>query len=244
MKTFALTLFAMIGLASAAMADPAQDGNTAFAQGDYAAAVRSYETAIAAGTTSAGLYYNLGMAQVRDSERPAAAVSFRRAIMLDPQMIDARMALSELEKSQGVSVRTGWPEKVAEKAPLQPLMIAGNVIAWAGAFLFLFGIFRKSGKVLPIFAAVVFVLLGGAMLAAGYLADPKIQEARSGVISADGGTALLSAPADQSDTITKLPACSPVKILKQSGDWTYCEASGGQKGWTSAKAITPVLPAT
>lgn len=242
MKTLTWSFIAMMLLAATGLADAVQDGNTAFAQGDYAAAVRSYETAIAAGTTSAGLYYNLGMAQVRNSERPAAAVSFRRAIMLDPQMIDARMALSELEKSQGVSVRTGWPEKVAEKAPLQPLMIAGNVVAWAGAFLFLFGVFRKGGK--AIFAAVVFVLLGGAMLAAGYLADPKIQEASAGVISADGGAALLSAPADQSDTIAKLPACSPVKILKQSGDWTYCEASGGQKGWTSAKAITPVLPAT
>ncbi len=244
MKIAVLPFLTMICLATAALADPVQEANEAFSKGDYAAAVRSYEAALSSGAASAGLYYNLGMAQVRNGERPAAAVSFRRAIMLDPQMIDARMALSELEKSQGVAVRAGWPEKVAEKAPLKPLVIAGNVIAWAGAFLFLFGVFRKSGKVLPIFAAVVFVLLGGAMLAAGYLADPRIQEARSAVVSAEGGTTLLSAPADQSETITKLPACAPVKLLKQSGDWAYCEADGGLKGWTSAKAVIPVLPAT
>ena len=51
---------------------------------------------------SAGLYYSLGIAEQKDGQRAQAAVNLRRAIMLDPRMVDARMALSEIERSQGV----------------------------------------------------------------------------------------------------------------------------------------------
>ena len=115
-------------------ADTIQDGNAAFAKGEFAAAIRAFESALATQGPSAGLYYSLGIAQQKDGQRPQAAVNFRRAIMLDPRMVDARMALSEIERSQGVpSVPSSWRELVAERAPLRLLMIAGCALAWLGS---------------------------------------------------------------------------------------------------------------
>lgn len=244
MKISACSFLALLLCAVAAFADAVQDGNAAFAQGDYTAAARAYETALSSGPKSAGLYFNLATAQLKAGQKPDAALNLRRALMLDPRMIDARMALSELEKSQGINIRSGWEDTVAEKAPLRPLVYAGAGLAWLGAFLFLFGLFKRGKRVLPIFAAVLFVVLGGGLVAASYLADPLIREAGTGVVSAEAGATLLSTPADQSKVITKLPACAPVRILRESGEWTYCQAADGAKGWTSAKSLTPVLPAT
>ena len=83
-------------------ADTIADGNAAFAKGDFPAAIRAFESALATQGPSAGLYYSLGIAEQKDGQRAQAAVNLRRAIMLDPRMADARMALSEIDRSQGV----------------------------------------------------------------------------------------------------------------------------------------------
>ncbi len=226
-----------------AMAAPIEDGDAAFAKGDYAAAVRAYDTALASGPASAGLYYNLAMAQLKDAHRAEAAVSLRRALMLDPRMIDARMALSELEKSQGVSIRPDWRDKLAEKAPLRVLFIGGAVLAWGGAFLLLWGFFPGGRRALRLAGGVVIFLLGAGIFAAAYLSDPRIAGAKDAVVSADGGTSLLASPADQSAPVTRVPECAPVRILQRSGEWTYCESPAGEKGWTASSSLVPVLPA-
>lgn len=244
MKTIFLSSLVALVFAAVSLADTIQNGNSAFAAGDYAGAARAYETALSAGPKSAGLYFNLASAQLKEGKKADAAVNLRRALMLDPQMVDARMALSELEKSQGVVVQSGWEQTVAENAPLWGVAIVGCGLAWLGAFVFLFGVFKSRGKLLPIFAALVCLALGGGLLFASYWADPLIREAKSGVVSAENGVTLLAAPADKSTTVAKLPACAPVKILHESAGWAYCETTEGAKGWTSAKDLTFVLPST
>ena len=232
----------VVVLAIPALAGALEDGNAAFAKGDYVAASRAFDTALASGPVSAGLYYNLAMAQLKEARRPEAAVSLRRAIMLDPQMIDARMALSELEKSQGIAIRPDWRDTVAERAPLNTLFIGGALLAWLGAFLLLRGFFPGGRRGLRLAGGMAVFVLGAGIFAVGFLSDPRIQSARDAVVIADGGTALRASPADQSDAVTKLPECAPVRVLQRSGEWTYCQAPSGEKGWTATAALIPVRP--
>ena len=140
-----LSLVCLLVVAMSVQADTIQDGNASFAKGDFAAAIRAFESALATQGPSAGLYYSLGIAKQRDGQRAQAAVDLRRAIMLDPRMVDARMALSEIERSQGVpSVPASWREFVAERAPLKVLLITGCALAWLGAFPLLFVSFREG----------------------------------------------------------------------------------------------------
>ena len=83
-----------------------------------------FRSALSTNGSSAGLYYNLAMAEQKSGRRAEAALSLRRALTLDPRMIDAQIALSEIERSQGVPLTTSsWREIVAERAPIRTLLI-------------------------------------------------------------------------------------------------------------------------
>jgi tetratricopeptide (TPR) repeat protein len=239
--------FSLVGLLLTALwakADTLQEGNAAFAKGDYPAAIRAFESTLAARGPSAGIYYSLGTAEQKDGQYPRAAANFRRAILLDPRLGDARIALSEIERSHGVSsVPSSWRERVAERAPLKALLVAGSIVAWLGAFLLLFTVFARGGRFLPLAGAMSLVAAGVGLFAVGFLADPRVCEKNVAVVSQKEGAALLSSPADQSPAILRLPGASPVRVLGRSGEWTYCGAPAGERGWIPSKSLEAVVPA-
>lgn len=243
-----LTALAVLTLAlPRGLADAISDGEASFASGDYPAAERAFQTALSSQGPSAGLYYNLAMAQMRNGQGPAAALSLRRALLLDPRMIDARMALSEVERSHSVPAGPSawtarWRDILAENVPLKGLAIAGCVIGWAGAFLLLFAIFRSSRKFWPVTGSAMLMLAGLGIFLAATLADPRVSARDAAVVLEEKGASLLSAPADQSAVVAKIPAGTSVQVLRRSGDWTYCATSTGEKGWTSSKGIERVVP--
>jgi tetratricopeptide (TPR) repeat protein len=244
-----LTLAALMLAASAvaSFASALTDADAAFAAEDYPAAMRAYEAALSSEGPSAGLYYNLAMTQLKQGQPAEASLSLRRAILLDPRMVDARVALSDLERSQGIPAVTGgwtkhWRQILAEKIPLAPLTITGSVIAWAGAFVMLFAIFRSRRKLWPVVGAFALLAIGKGLFFVGYLADPRVSQRQAAVVLDAAGATLLSAPADQSGVVIKMPAGSSVYVHRRSGDWTYCETPNGEKGWTATKILERVVP--
>jgi hypothetical protein len=239
-----LSLVCLLLATLCTQANTIQDGNSAFAKGDYPAAIRAFDSALKTHGASANLYYNLATAQQKDGQRAEAAVNLRRAIMLDPRMVDARMALSEIERSQGVpSQAPTWREYVAERVSLKALLITGCALTWLGAFLLLFFVFVKRVRWLRVGASVVLVVLGSGLFAIGYLADPRVSQRNMAVVMEKTGVNLLSAPADQSQTVLRLPVAAPLRVLGRSGDWAFCSAPGGERGWAPSKSLEAVVPA-
>lgn len=237
----------LLGAVSQASANALTDADAAFAAGDYPAAMRAYESALSSQGPSAGLYYNLAMTQLRQGQPAEAALSLRRAILLDPRRSDARMALSDLERSQGIAPEpsawtTRWRQILAEKVPLKALTITGSVIAWTGAFLLLSTFFRKGRKFWPVTISLALLLVGKTVFLAAWLADPRVSERDAAIVMAGTGASLLAAPADQSAVVMKVPAGANLYVHRRSGDWSYCETPTGEKGWTSSKAIERVVP--
>src|SRR6266516_4178116 len=71
-------------------------GNAAAQQGDYEAAAEAFEQAIAANPNDARARYNLALAQQYLGDSELAIAGYRRAIDLDPQLIDAYINLGNL----------------------------------------------------------------------------------------------------------------------------------------------------
>lgn len=237
----------LVGLAAAAFAGrvqagPAEDAAAAYAKGDYQAAARGYETAVAT-LPSSGLYYNLAMAEMKAGDRPAAALNFRRTLVLDPRMVDAKIALSEIERSQGLPVaKEGIFDKISPYVPFTTVISVGSVLFWLGAFLAVgLLVFRRGGFGVVVGAALVVV--GGALAAAALISEPAWAQRNDGVVISTKPVALLDAPADQSPTLTNLPPASCVRIISKRGEWTYCESPAGEKGWLPSASLQPVVPA-
>jgi hypothetical protein len=91
--------------------------------------------------------------------------------------------------------------------------------------------------------AVALLAVGIGIFLSGYLADPRVSQRDLAIVSHGEGVSLLSAPADQSATVTRLPAAASVRVLQQRGEWTFCSAPGGEKGWAPSKFLEPVVPA-
>ena len=234
----------VLALAGPLQADLILEGKAAFAKGDFPAAADAFRSALSTNAPSAGLFYNLAIAEQKTGQRAEAALSLRRALTLDPRMVDAQIALSEIERSQGVPLApSSWREIVAEHAPIRTLLIVGAAIAWLGAFFLLFAIFARAGRMLPLAGAAGFLVLGVVIFLLGYLADPRVAERNVAVVRDSEGVSLLSSPENQSATVTRLPDASSVRILQERGEWTFCSAPGGEKGWAPSKSLEAVVPA-
>lgn len=99
-----------------------QQGNDAYAKGDFAAAADAYNAVLDAGFRSADLYYNLGNSYYRLEEFGMAILNYERALALKPNFRDARQNL-ELANSKTEDEIAVLPEFFAVRW-------AHAVVAW------------------------------------------------------------------------------------------------------------------
>jgi len=231
------------GIAGILKAEPVANAISAYEAGDFAKSAREFETALASGPKSAGLYYNLGQALKKQGETGPAALNFRRALMLDPQLIDARISLSDIERSKGIPlISAGWKDQFIERVPLFPLLVFGFVLFWLGAFLWLISAYQRFGNRLALVSGLVLALVGMTIFTLAYLADPRLQWRDSAVVVAADGVSLLSAPAERSPLVAKLPAAAAVRVIRTSGEWVYAKLDDGKSGWLPLNTITDLVP--
>lgn len=229
-------------MATPVLAEPVADAFSAYEAGDFSKAAREFETALASGPKSAGLYFNLGQALKKGGEAGPAALNLRRALMLDPRLMDARIALSDIERSKGIPMAAaGWKEQLIERVPLYPVMFLGFVIFWIGAFLGLMVAFQRSQNRFGLLAGFVFAILGAAIFVVTYMADPRFQWRDGAVVVAADGASLLTAPAERSPLVTKLPTASLLRVVRTSGEWVYAKANDGKSGWLPRNSITDLV---
>ncbi len=250
MKTFQLhILFAVVwfslgsgGLVIAQGDSIIDAASSAYEAGDFAKASRDFETALVSGEKSFGLYYNLAMSQRKEGQAGNAALNLRRAILLEPRNVDARVALSDIERSKGIPMpASDWKAKFAEHLPLLPFLVCGFVLFWAGAFLGLFGAFKNRGYG-PLVSGVLLAVAGAAIFSAAYVSDPRFAWREASIVTSSEGVALLKSPAERSEAVAKLSSGSMVRIVRMNGEWAYAKLPDGKSGWLLAGGLTRLVP--
>lgn len=243
MKSWIILSIVFMSALMSVLAGPASEALSAFQAGDFEKAARAYETAIQSGETSPGMYYNLAVSLQRSGRAAEAALNYRRALLLDPQMVDARVALSDYERSKGIPLAAAdWRDWVVEKVPLTPFLVAGFVIFWFGAFLGLFGAFheKRSGMV----TGILLLLAGLGLFGVSYATDPRFEWRNGAVVVTAEPIPVLSAPAERSETVASLPPGSLLHLVKTNGDWAYVRLVDGKTGWLTAGSLAPLVPGT
>lgn len=232
-----------LALASFARADVLSDARARFQDGEYEQASRLFEQALEKTPPSAAVFFELGRALTKTGQEARAALNFRRALILDPRFDPARAALQEANVALGIPPqKQTWKSQVAGRVSLDSLTLAGTVLFWAGAFLGLAAFFPPAFRRRRLLAGAFFLLLGISLLTVVWLCDPRIALGNTAVVLTNGGTSLLSSPADQSEKISSMPQGSLVDVLSQRGRWFYGRLPGGAKGWFLTEGIVPLIP--
>ncbi len=217
-------------------------GQSAFAKGDYTAAARSFDLAIAQGKAGAEVYYNLAVSQERSGEIAPAVASLLRALAIDPSFVPARNALGSLAaKHQFPIPSPGRADLLVAKFGAKNLWIFGCILAWMGPPLLLVGIFGTKKRALWISLGIAGFLIGKGFLAMAYFGDPLVSARNLAVVNAQGKASLRSSPTDGSGKIQGLPDGSVLDRVSERGRWSYCIEPNGKRGWIPTEELIPVL---
>lgn len=220
------------------------DARARYAEGEFKQAAKLFEQFLESSAPQAAVYYELGRSFRLSGQDARAALSFRRALVLDPRFAPARAALQETDADLAIPrVSPGWKQRVVERVPLEGLALVGTLLTWAAAFVLAVLLLRRAPAGRPMLAlGVAALLFGAAAITLAWICDPRISERNDAMVLATGGTTLLAAPADQSEKIAALPEGAIVKILSQRGRWFYGQTGSGQRGWFLTEGIVPVIP--
>lgn len=250
-RIFALNLLLAVPLVVSLHAGLPEDfasANANLASGHADEALSTYKTLLTypefktAG--SAEIWYNRGLAEMQTGDAVAASLSFRRALLLDPALVPARMQLSKTLGSLGIPVPNGWKERAMQSIHPETMIVAGGVIGWIGAFLLVVLLFQSSRKKGLIVLSLLLILLGHGASVLGTLVDPRRTARETAVITAKTAPTLRATPADSATDSGTIEPGTLISILSRNGAWWYVSAgsgSGALQGWIPSNAATPLL---
>ena len=235
-------LFILAVLFSArAFAGPDGDfavANRAFSEGDFAKALRAYERSVTA-ELHANALCNLGNTCFRLGKLGPAALSYERALALQPRLPDAVANLRlTREKSGARLLDQPWWEKALTWFSASAATKIALGTAWFFALVAASLAWRKK------YGAAFFGSVIGVLIAAGYGAAIYWVTANRGTIAIviTERAAVHPEPAEHSKSAESLPGGSQVRVLGESGGWRYCRVPGGGRGWVTASSVEFLLP--
>lgn len=236
-------LIALLCVGSRAAADVLQDARARFQEGEYAQAAKLFEQSLEKTPPSAAVFFELGRALTKSGQDARAALNYRRTLILDPGFTPASTALQAANLALGIPPqKKDWRGMVLERIPLNAVTLAGTVLFWAGAFIGLAAFLPPLPRRRRLVAGGLLFAAGISLLAVVWLCDPRITMTNDAIVLTNGGSVLLTSPAEQSEKLASLPQGSLLTILSQRGRWFYGELPSGVKGWFLTEGIVPLIP--
>lgn len=218
-----------------------------FTAGKFEAAEAKFLTLTKQGLISKELYFNLGTTFEKQDQSGKSTLWMRRALLLDPGMVEPRQNLTFLKKKLGYLEFSGEGTGALFRH-LPPTL--GDWIAMIG--LWLVAICLAMAFLLPryqnrrfrplVFACLAAVLaFGGAWFSHYYARNFAIENFAT--VTGKGVTAVTS-PVPDAKAVIDLPPGSEVRILQETGPWTYVEIPGEIRGWLRNEQLAAVWPIT
>ncbi len=240
----------MIFLSSLVFAQQGQLGKAeeAYKAGNYEEAISLYENVAEEYGVSSGLYYNLGNAYYKDQSYAAAILNYERALMLDPENLDAAINL-EMANAQTI-------DKIEAIKPFFFSLWVDNISramssnAWAYAsiafflmfilgLVFYFFLSKLALRKLGFFGAIV--CIGLCVVCNVFASSQKrsIEQRNYAIVFAPIVT-VKGSPAESGTKLFVIHEGLKVKTLNTLGEWTEIELPDGNVGWLLTKDITKI----
>lgn len=225
----------------------AEDADKLAQDGKYSDAIDAYESLLAKGKESAGLYYNLGYSYFKSGSLGRAIINFERAKRLSPADADID---ANLEQAYALT------DKMEEvEPPVVDRMCAGvaNLFGsdgWAWMFVTLFtltligfGMFLFLDSVLlrkvGFFSSAIFIILAIMSLCISLSKKSDLTDSSAAIIMASSAD-LNTSPDRNATRMTVLHEGTYVKIVDTLGDWVEVKLKDGNIGWLKSSDIEKI----
>ena len=188
---------------------------------------------------SADLLTDLGNAAIGAADMGQAALSFRRALLVDPGHERARRNLSWVEQQL-----PEWSRTNSDQSPLAGLLFwstwmnGGTLLLLSGIVFCFFGLsvvflWRRDRIVVGLLALVWLSIAGS--LTAQSLTTPLA------VVQSDAGP-IRAADSSGAPPVTTewMPPGAAVMLIRQTEQWSEVSTSNGLRGWLPNRALIPV----
>lgn len=217
-----------------------------FAQQEYDKALSIWYGMIESGKSSAGVFYNIGLAESQLHNTPKAMLAYEKALRLKPMNDAIQSAITnERKKIQDATI------------PNEPFFL--NV--WYKAFvtflrpgywsflglgligIALLGLLRvylkgNSNEKKPMRYVRYFVVAGVIFVLVGWLSFKEIYRGNEAILSAP--CEVRQAPASDSPEIRTLYPGEKITMTDSIGDWYHVQLLNLDAGWLSKDCIKPI----
>lgn len=244
-----LVLFAAGPARAESLEELFKAGNTALAHGDYAGAVKRYQSVIDAGVRDPDVYLNLGLAHAQLGELGHAVLAFEQSLHVRPGDTDASNALNVARASIGKRRAEQHGEAVVEtRPPLAEAIVRpftedalALVLLLSDAALFLCLIVRRRarGDATRTGLAVAASLLGLlALCSLSGLAIKRgaLQEGVAAIVLRDGAE-LREAPDPRAKVRAHAPEGGSARVLTRDQGFARVRTASGAQGFMSDKDV-------
>ncbi|MFH1996929.1 MAG: tetratricopeptide repeat protein [Candidatus Omnitrophota bacterium] len=221
-------------------------GNMLYGEGEYADAAAEYERALAAGSESGNLYYNLGNAYFKLGRLGRAVLNYERAKRFsrnDPDLIsNLRHVVSLLEESEGALTGVWWVrlmQAVSGPFTLERLAIVVSALYILDALLIFLAVAAVSArKRLLIAVGIVSTVLALESVSFAYRRY-YAETLKPSVVLAASAECRFE-PFEKATTFFKLYEGEIVHLIKTENRWGYVRRKDGKKGWVERDAYEEI----
>ena len=209
--------------------------NRLYEQGKYTEAASRYESLIATGRNSPGVFFNLGNTYFKQGELGRALLNYRRAEALAPRDpdIQANLRFTRDRVSGSLSVKPGPLQRALNYFTLNELASFLGPLFWVWAALFCISRFRPRLKSTLRTAQ----LLTGAALALSicFLSAAILAKKERTVIVTTRQATVHLGPLPESQSAFVATDGSELRLLETRSDWLQVTDRSGRTGWLSTK---------
>jgi tetratricopeptide (TPR) repeat protein len=224
-------------------------GNTAYQQGAYDAAARSYQQVLDAGLESGPLYFNLGNAHFKNGQLGRAILNYERAERFLPSDPDVGVNLAyalELAKEE-MPTPPLWQRLLF---PFASRATTGRLAIWTSVLWFAWWALLALGQVLSgmriVIGRAAWCVLAALLIVSGSLAFrlQTVDLRRDAVVVEAGETAVRFEPTENGTEHFRVREGAVLEVTDERDEWVQVRRWDGRRGWMRAGAVELVRMAT
>jgi len=216
-----------------------ENGNKAYAAGDYQQAVDAYKKVEDAGQASAALYYNLGNANYKLNKIAPSVYNYERALRLKPNDADIKNNLV-FAQNMAIDAVTPLPQNTFTKwynSTLNLLSLDGwailaviLILVFMGSFIAYRFVYATVQKRLFFTTTSVALLFSFLALFFAFRSQMRMENDRPAIVFSPSAE-VRAEPRQSSDEAFTLHEGTKVLILSENEDWQEIRLIDGKEGW-------------